>query len=197
MTTTFDDEKISAQKKNLRREILSRLRSMPSDEKKFFDNELTKKFLESSSYRRAKILMAYMSTAEEVQLNEIISAALAEEKIVAVPLIDGREMHAVILPSLDAVEVGAYGIFTVKSDVAKIIDAEKINCVIVPGVAFDDECCRLGRGAAFYDKFLPRAVHAEKIALAYDCQIVEKIPAEPHDFKVDAVITPTKNFLCV
>ena len=192
-TTIFDDEKISAQKKILRREILARLRSMPSDEKKIFDNALTKKFLDSSSYRRAKILMAYMSTAEEVQLNEIISAALAEEKIVAVPLIDGREMHAVQLPNLDAVEVGAYWIATVAGE--KIfIDAEKINCVIVPGVAFDAECFRLGRGAAFYDKFLPRAVHAEKIALAYDCQIVEKVPTAPHDFPVDAVITPTVFF---
>lgn len=192
-TTIFDDEKISAQKKILRREILARLRSMPSEDKKVFDCALTEKFLSHPSYKKAKVLMAYLSMAEEVQLNEIISAALSEKKIVAVPLIAGREMHAVRLKNLDAVEVGAYGIATVTGE-KFFVDAEEIDCVITPGLAFDADCCRLGRGAAFYDKFFPRAVHAKKIALAYDCQIVEKVPIAPHDFPVDAVITPTDFF---
>jgi len=47
----------------------------------------------------------------------------------------------------------------------------------------------LGLGGGFYDKFLTRAVNAKKIALAYDFQIVEKVPTEPHDFKVDMIIS--------
>ena len=64
--------------------------------------------------------------------------------------------------------------------------------MITPGLAFDDNFSRLGKGGGYYDKFLSRAVNAKKIALAYDCQLVEKVPIEPHDLKVDAVITPTK-----
>lgn len=79
-TTIFDDEKIFAQKKNLRREIRARLRSISSDDKKIFDDALTEKFLAHPSYKDAKILMAYLSMAEEVQLHEIISAALSKKK---------------------------------------------------------------------------------------------------------------------
>ena len=70
---------------------------------------------------------------------------------------------------------------------------------IEPGTKFEDlpedwvcPICGLGKGAGYYDKFLSRAVNAKKIALAYDCQLVESVPIAPHDLKVDAVITPTK-----
>ena len=103
-------------------------------------------------------------------------------------------MYAALLPNLDALEVGAYGISTVKSDVRKIIDVTEIDCVITPGFAFDIYKNRLGKGGGFYDKFLSSAVNAKKVALAYDFQIVDKVPVEPHDWTVDVIITPTKIF---
>ena len=186
------NENISALKKILRREINLRLKTLSQEDRVNFSREVTAKFLASTVYKNSEVIMAYLSTAEEIQLNEFISTALDDGKILAVPFIERREMQAVHLPSLDALEVGAYKILTVKRDIRKIIDAEKIDCVITPGLAFDAKCNRLGKGGGYYDKFLSRAVNAKKIALAYDCQLVEKVPVAPHDLKVDAVITPTK-----
>ncbi|MBQ6974978.1 MAG: 5-formyltetrahydrofolate cyclo-ligase [Selenomonadaceae bacterium] len=189
MTTTI-------YKKNLRREIKSRLATLSADEKLILSHAVIEKFLAHPAYKNSQIIMAYFSTAEEIQLQEFFSAAFNDGKILAVPFIEGREMYAAILPDIDAAEVGAYGILTVKSSVRKIIDAEKINCIVTPGLAFDANFNRLGKGGGFYDKFLSRAVNAVKIALAYDNQIVENVPIEPHDVKVDFVLTPTKNFSC-
>ena len=188
----MSNENISALKKILRREINLRLKTLSQEDRVNFSREVTAKFLASTVYKNSEVIMAYLSTAEEIQLNEFISTALDDGKILAVPFIERREMQAVRLPNLDALEVGTYKILTVKRDIRKIIDAEKIDCVITPGLAFDAKCNRLGKGGGYYDKFLSRAVNAKKIALAYDCQLVEKVPVAPHDLKVDAVITPTK-----
>ena len=168
----------------------ARRKSLSEIERQNFSNEITKKILAQEVYRNSKIVMAYVSMAEEVQLREIFVDAFANKKILAIPLIIGKgEMCAVQVESFDALEIGAFGILTVRKDLRKIIEPEKSNCVIVPGAAFDSNFNRLGLGGGYYDKFLPRAVNAKKIALAYDFQIVDAVPTEPHDFKVDMIIT--------
>jgi 5-formyltetrahydrofolate cyclo-ligase len=62
----------------------------------------------------------------------------------------------------------------------------------VPGLAFDFQCHRLGRGAGHYDRLLLRLrPDASRWALGYDCQVVDELPAEPHDVPVDGVVTPS------
>ena len=177
-------------KKTLRKKIQARRKSLTEFERQNLSNAIVEKFLAQEIYKTSKIIMAYVSMAEEVQLQKIFINAFESKKILAVPLIIGKgEMCAVQVPNFDALEIGEFGILTVKKDLQKIIDAEKINCVIVPGAAFDFNFNRLGLGGGYYDKFLPRAVNAKKIALAYDFQIVDAVPTEPHDFKVDMIIT--------
>lgn len=188
------NEKITAQKKILRNEIKSRLKTLSQEERIKFSRAVVEKFLASTVYKNSAVIMAYLSTAEEIELQEFILTALEQGKILAVPFIERHEMQAVILPNLESLEIGAYGIFTVKSDVRKFICAEKIDCVITPGLAFDAKRRRLGKGGGYYDKFLPSAINATKVALAYDCQIVENVPALPYDSVMNFIITPTQNF---
>ena len=184
------NEKIIEYKKLLRREMRARRKSLTEIERQTFSNEIVKKFLAQEIYQSSKIIMAYVSMAEEVQLQKIFVDAFNSKKILVVPLIVGKgEMCTVEVPNFDALEVGEFGILTVRADLRKIIEPEKIHCVIVPGAAFDLNFNRLGLGGGYYDKFLPRAVNAKKIALAYDFQIVDAVPNEPHDFKVDMIIT--------
>ena len=84
---------------------------------------------------------------------------------------------------------------TVKKNLREFIDAKKIDCVIVPGAAFDVHGKRLGLGGGYYDRFLKLAENAKKISLAFDFQILENIPTEPHDLPVDFIITE-KRELC-
>ena len=174
----------------MRREFLLKRAMISPDERDRKSHELIKKFLATEIFRASKIIMAYASTPEEIQLDEFFAACFAEEKILAIPFIVGKgEMCAVQVPNFDALEIGAFNIRTVKPASRKFIAPEKIDCVIVPGVAFDKSGGRLGLGGGFYDKFLPRAVNAKKIALAYDFQLVESLPLESHDAKVDVVFT--------
>ena len=163
-------------KKILRKEIRARRKSLTEIERENFSNAIVEKFLAQDVYKNSEIIMAYVSMAEEVQLKKIFVDAFNSKKILAIPLIVGKgEMLAVEVPNFDALEVGDFGILTVRKDLRKIIEPEKINCVIVPGAAFDLNFNRLGLGGGYYDKFLPRAVNAKKIALAYDFQIVDAV----------------------
>ena len=137
---------LKAQKKILRREFLPKRKTIPHDERDRISHELIKKFLATKIYREAKIIMAYASTPEELQLNELFAACFADKKILAIPFIFGKGiMKAVEVPSFEALEVGAFDILTVKHN-QKFIAPEKIDCVIVPGAAFDLSGGRLGLG---------------------------------------------------
>lgn len=185
-----ESEKMSRLKAELRRKFLSRRAAVPHDERDRISHALIKKFLATEIFRTSKVIMAYASTPDELQLNELFAACFAEKKILAIPFIIGKgEMQAVEVPNFDALEVGAFNILTVKRALRKFIAPEEIDCVIVPGAAFDAGGGRLGLGGGYYDRFLPRAVNAKKIALAYDFQLVDSLPLESHDAKIDFVLT--------
>ena len=180
-------------KKLLRREFLTRRAAISIEERDSVSRELIKKFLATEIYRDAKILMAYASMPDELQLNELFAACFADKKIISIPLIVSKgEMRAVEVPSFDSLEVGAFNIPTVKKNLRRFIEPAQIDCIIVPGAAFDVEGNRLGLGGGYYDRFLPQAVNAKKIALAYDFQLTNSLPIEPHDAKIDAVLTPKR-----
>ena len=181
---------LRAQKKILRQEFLAKRAAVPHDRRDQISHELIKKFLSTEIYREAKVIMAYASTPDELQLNELFAACFADKKILAIPYIVGKgKMQAVEVPSFDALEVGAFNILTVKRKLRNFIKPEQIDCVIVPGAAFDLNGGRLGLGGGYYDRFLPLAINAKKIALAYDFQLVDNLPTEKHDAKIDMVFT--------
>ena len=181
---------LRAQKKILRREFLSKRAAIPHDERDRISHALIKKFLATEIFRASKVIMAYASTPDELQLTELFAACFDDGKILTIPLIVGKgEMRAVEVPNFDALEVGEFGIQTVKRELRKFVAPAQIDCVIVPGAAFDLSGGRLGLGGGYYDRFLPRAVNAKKIALAYDFQLVDSLPLESHDAKIDFVLT--------
>ena len=90
---------------------------------------------------------------------------------------------------MDLLEVGAYGILTVREERREILSPQELDCVIVPGVAFGMDGVRLGMGGGYYDTFLPKVERAARIAAAFQCQITEDIPRLPHDCGVDWIVT--------
>ena len=68
------------------------------------------------------------------------------------------------------------------------------DVVIVPLVAFDGECNRLGHGGGWYDRFLATQPKAIKIGLAFDVQQADSLPIEPHDVVLDYIVTETRTF---
>ena len=184
---------LNERKKILRQEFLSMRREIPIAERDRISRELIKKFLATEIYSTAQIVMAYASTPDELQLDELFAACFADGKILTIPLIIGKgDMQAVKVPNFDTLEIGAFNIKTVKRELREIVPPALIDCVIVPGAAFDVHGGRLGLGGGYYDKFLPQAVRAVKVALAYDFQLVDSLPLESHDAKIDFVLTPRR-----
>ncbi len=67
---------------------------------------------------------------------------------------------------------------------------DKIDLVIVPGVAFDEDLNRIGFGKGYYDRILYRlSSRAKKVAVAHDFQVLNSIPSEEHDVKMDIIVT--------
>lgn len=133
--------------------------------------------------------------AEEIMEKQLPDEAFhAPFPSVVIPYCSGGEIVPFLLRSLDELETGLYGIkepkelFRSRKD--RIFDPKQIDLVIVPGLAFDINGNRLGRGKGYYDRFLrhlsPKTL---KIALAFECQIFETIPRDSNDVPMDLVVT--------
>ena len=79
----------------------------------------------------------------------------------------------------------------------EVIPPEELDLIIVPGIAYDTRGERLGMGGGFYDAYLDRATKAKRIALAFSCQLVAKIPMEDHDVRVHKIITEQGIYSCL
>lgn len=143
--------------------------------------------------KRAAAVMTYISAFREVDTAKIIETLFCENKRVAVPVSDTET--ETITPSYissgRAMRKGAYGIS--EPDVIVPADENDFDVIIVPGIAFDKSCRRIGFGKGYYDKLLCRT-RAFKIGLCYDFQLLESIPSDSHDILMDMVITE-KNIL--
>lgn len=189
----MSEENIFMKKKSLRKKMTSQRAALNADEREKISHEIVQKLLAHPVYKNSSTVMAYASMPEEIQLHELLDDAHASGKKMAIPFIVGRgTMRPVLLPDPDALEVGDFGILTVRHDLRKFVDVQEIECLIVPGAAFDVHGQRLGLGGGYYDRFLKTAVNAKKIALAFDFQIVDDLPVTPQDSPVDLVITQSR-----
>ena len=187
---------IIEQKKSLRKKMRLLRQSMSEDKRNAAGHKIISQFINSDDYQESSTIMAYASMPEEIQLKELFDNAFANDKILAIPLIVGRgTMKPVYLPSMESLEVGDFGILTVRQENCQFVDFSDIDCIIVPGVAFDRQGNRLGLGGGYYDRFLQCVPMAKRIALAFDYQLLDNIPVESHDIKLDMIITETETLL--
>ena len=82
------------------------------------------------------------------------------------------------------------GAFNAYEPIGTPTSPQEMDLIIVPGIAFDKNGNRMGRGTGYYDKLLTNC-NAPKIGIGYDFQLFDNIPSEPHDVKMDAIITPS------
>jgi len=166
------------------------LRIMKSNERRAFSEveaiqkskEIISKLKHQPDFINSKKIFCYASEGNEVYTHELIKSMLAEGKTVLVPKIANGKMIASKLETWNGLvlEKG----FLEPADV----DEDIPQLCIVPGVAFTEKLERLGRGGGHYDEYLSEH-KIRSIALAYEFQIVENIPTEEHDQKVEKIIT--------
>jgi 5-formyltetrahydrofolate cyclo-ligase len=179
----------------LRSEV-SRLRDALDEADRLERSErIWKRLVELPEFRASSQALFYVSFKSEVDTFLMRKLAAELDKAVAVPRgrqIDKR-MTFYYLDRDEELESGPYGILQPPADSERIVELEDSSVVLVPGLVFDLKGNRLGWGAGFYDRFLSGEGRGlPKLGLAFDCQIVDALPAQPHDVPMDAVVTETR-----
>ncbi|NME84205.1 5-formyltetrahydrofolate cyclo-ligase [Clostridium sp. SM-530-WT-3G] len=188
-------EQISNNKKQIRREILEIRENLSLEEKDNYDKIITDKFFESNYYKQANNIFIYISYGSEIDTKYIITRAIKEGKNIYVPRTEfsARLMNAVRINNFDNLIKSKYGALEPKKDEA-FINPNDLDLIVVPGVAFDKNGGRIGYGAGFYDRYFKRINDENKsrimkLVLAYDFQLMDKVPTDKEDVSIDAVIT--------
>ncbi|GAA0108742.1 MULTISPECIES: 5-formyltetrahydrofolate cyclo-ligase [Clostridium] len=182
------------EKKVLRNKILEIRDSLNNNEKELIDNKIFNELINTDLYKRSINIFIYISFSNEINTRNIIEKAFKDKKNVFIPKVykDDKLMKAIKLNSIDELKKNSMGILEPIDD-SNYIEKENIDLIVVPGVVFDKECNRIGYGGGYYDRYLKDIKSKKnKIALAYDLQIVDKIESEVHDIKVDYIITNTR-----
>ena len=150
---------------------------------------ITEKVTGSVDFLEATDLFCYVDFNHEVGTEGIMKEAWKLGKNVWIPKVFGEEMEFFRIDSLDNLEKGNFGVLE-PAEYGKKAD-ETDALVIVPGVAFDKNCNRIGYGKGYYDKYLSVHPTLNTIGIAFDIQLIEELPVEENDRRLDAVITET------
>jgi 5-formyltetrahydrofolate cyclo-ligase len=148
-------------------------------------------------FQQARVIHTYVAWRNEVDTHDLIWRLLREGRRVAVPKVEpatGQLQHYFIA-NFSELQDGAFGILEPPPAPDRLAAPSQFDLVLVPGLAFDRAGNRLGMGKGHYDRFLAE-VRAPKIALAYDFQLVEKLPVEAHDQRVAIIITEKNVLFC-
>ncbi len=179
-------------KKEIRREILQRRDSISKNIKAEKDIAILQRIIMLPEFLNAKTILFYASFRSEVDTIDLIKLSLHLDKRAVLPKVCKEEniLRLYEIESLDELARGYMWILEPSVDETRLRNISDIDLIIIPGAAFDSHGNRLGYGAAYYDKLLANMKKKIPIvALAYGEQIVEKIPSEPHDIKVDKIAT--------
>lgn len=148
---------------------------------------------EQKEYKDAKVVMLYYPLGNETNTLELFLDDEKKKFVFGHTVKETFEIIPLEATATDDFIKGEYGIFEPKSK--KIFDKNKIDLVLVPGIAFDRFGARIGFGKGYYDRFL-KDLSAFKIGFCYDFQIVDKIDISSHDIKMDMVITDKEVIYC-
>ncbi len=158
-----------------------------------FSDEICGKLLSDSALAEAKVVLAYYALPDEVSLKKMISSFVDVGKLVLLPeVVSETDMILREYHSDSDLKVGAYDILEPRGKVFS--DYELIDLALVPGMAFDKNGNRLGRGKGYYDRFFSKVLEKAgrlpySIGVCFPFQLVDSVPTDKHDFSVDMVVS--------
>lgn len=155
--------------------------------------EWSEKLLEQveadETFSKAHTVLLYCSLPDEVETQYFVDK-WSRHKEVLLPVVVGDDLELRRYTGRKDLSTGS---FNIKEPTGELFtDYDKIEFVLVPGMAFDARGNRLGRGKGYYDRLLPRLKNALKCGLCYPFQLMEEVPAEEYDIKMDKVICKTE-----
>ena len=186
-------EKNLETKKEIRETVLKKRRQYPADRRHVFSTCIAEKVMAHPYFMQADTVYCYVDFDGEVETRQIINEALARENSCMFK-VHGDNMEFYPIKSLTELTKGIFGIpgAACFGDSGGSIYDSLRTLMILPGVAFDVSRNRIGYGRGYYDRYLKKHGGFWTMALAFECQMVEKIPAEDTDIRPQSLITETR-----
>lgn len=176
----------------LRKEMRGKRQALPRNLYADKSQKIAHTLLELREYKDAKSVLFYVSTPEEVDTHFPIQEALKQGKNVFAPKVKNENLWICPVNQFEDLKPGTFGILE-PCEPTKPKHPEEIDLIIVPGLAFDEHGHRIGYGKGHYDRLL-KVVKGFKVGLAFQEQMIEKVPNEEHDVPLNLLITDQNTF---
>lgn len=183
----------AAEKARIRQDVRSRLEQVPGEQKRENSLRACGLLTEQAVWRKAGSVLLYAPAPDELDLWPMAQLALSQHKALALPRYapSTDTYEACLVEDLNGdLRSGRYGLRE-PAENCTAVALKQLDLILVPGVAFDLQGRRLGRGKGYYDRLLA-AVLGQTCGVAFDEQIVLRVPVELHDSDVNWILTPTR-----
>ena len=175
------------EKKELRKIVRAAKGAVSLEEKIRRSMPIMQQVEQLTSFRNADTVLLYWSMDDEVYTHDFVKRWY-KEKTLLLPCVDGDDLLLRQYTGPDSMQPGPQ--FGIPEPVGPVFEAlEQVQMIVVPGVAFDHNKNRMGRGRGFYDRLLKSTPNAVKVGVAFSFQLFDTIPTEPFDVPMDEVIS--------
>ncbi|TLS36312.1 5-formyltetrahydrofolate cyclo-ligase [Pseudalkalibacillus caeni] len=182
-------------KQQLRNEMKEKLKEMSPDQRESSNHAIHKTLFNHPLWLQANTIGITISRKPEVDTAPIIEKAWELGKEVSVPKCfpKTKEMEFRSITSYDQLEVVYFGLKEPIPDRTESCSPLNVDLLIVPGLVFDKQGYRIGFGGGYYDRYLENYSNGT-VALAYDFQVVDRVPKETFDQPVQEIITDAASY---
>ena len=187
-------------KQRLRKELNEKLKEMCYQDKVDQSKKIAAKLFSMEVYRQSKFISLYLNMSTEVFTSDILADAFKHDKVCFIPRYISDDMDMVRLrdqDDFDNLPLTAWNIKQPNDDEIResSLDGVGLDLVLVPGLGFTKSGDRLGRGKGYYDRYFLKyeSIFVKKpvtIGLAYECQLMDNLPVDHLDVKLDYVLYP-------
>ncbi len=177
---------IDEKKQQLREDLKTRRARMPAAERRDEDAAVLKQLLDLPALREARRVFCFVSHGDEIDTHALLDELLRRDKHIVVPRIRPEGMIAVAFSDWSELRPGQLGILTPVS--TEPCD-ESVDVCITPGLGFTVSGKRLGYGRGYYDRWFAAHSVPHRIAIGYDCQVLEDLPVSDFDVPVTMLVT--------
>jgi len=199
MESVFDFKSVAKAKATIRKSIILKRKALSNLKQNEKSLIVTRRLLDMGEFKTSKAVFCFLSTAHEVNTEEIILKAFRLGKDVLVPLLNPQEgdMQVVRISRDTRFAIGKYGVREPSLETREVVSSACIDFVIAPGLAFDIFGNRIGYGGGHYDKLFKNISNdVTRVAVGYDFQIIESVPHSDFDESVHFIVTETKTLRC-
>jgi 5-formyltetrahydrofolate cyclo-ligase len=194
-------------KQRLRKDFIKKRDSIHPEQKRIKEAAIEKRLFSLNEFREAGSILLYVSFRSEVNTMNYLEDVLSLGKTLILPRVDARHRSLRLFDVKNVAELspGYMGILEPWTENAREVNLGSVDLVIIPGTGFDTLGSRIGYGGGYYDRLLSYESkqlakvdkHIMTIALAFEEQIGDNIPTEPHDIRVDMIVTEKRTIRCL